>query len=445
MLRSGILASLTNAGVRTVIFFPMYPQAADIPDALRREFEGPLVTLVGVREKPLGRAYKLFGHLVKFLVYTQSTWTFCLVSVKHDKQRADALAYLQKWIYTPLSKIGFLKRLARAIEYHVFRHRLYGEYFDAYAPDAVFSTSIISTLDILFMKEARRRGITTISIPKGWDNVAKLFYRFIPDVLLVQNEHMTEAAVKLQGVLRERIRVVGFPQFDWYVRQELQKSREAYCERMGLDPARRIILFGSEGKWAPSDYTAAERIGQLIQTDGALAVPCTLLIRPHFSDSQNPRFAQRNFGPNIVVDTSMTRSDFFFDRWDPGNDETELFLNTLHHMDVLVTTTSTLTLDAVCFDKPILNIAYEILYKNGKDVSELFYQKDHYQWVLRTGAVDLVRSDEELRARLNDALREPAQKAAARQRLRDEVCYRVDGQSSRRVADEILSVLNNTP
>jgi len=423
----------------------MYAQAAGIPEELRREFEGPLVELVGVREKPLGRVYKVFCHLTKFLVFTKSTWTFCLVSVKHDKQRSDFRARALKWIYTPLSKLRFLKRLARAIEFHLFRHRIYGEYFDAYKPDAVFSTSIISTLDMLFMKEARRRKIPTLSIPKGWDNVAKLFYRFIPDVLLVQNEHMTEAAVAFQDVPRGRIRVVGFPQFDWYVRPELRSTREAYCARMGLDPSRRIILFGSEGKWAPSDYTAAEHIAQLIHTDGALLTPCTLLIRPHFSDALNPRFTQHDFGPHVVVDTSMMRSDFFFDRWDPRNEETELFVNTLHHMDMLVTTTSTLTLDAVCFDKPILNIAYQILYKNGKDVSELFYEKDHYQWVLQTGAVDLIRSDKELRARLNDALSSPTRHAESRQRLRDEVCYRVDGQSSQRVVDEVLALVNTRP
>lgn len=445
ILRSGVLSQLTNAGIRAIVFLPLYAKDAEIPASLRAEFEGPLVQLIGVKERPLGRVYKLFSHLTKFLVFTQTTWSFCLISVKNDKQRSDRLAYFQKWIYTPLSKLTWLKRLVRAIEFHLFRHRAYGEYFEQYAPDVVFSTSILSTLDILFMKEARRRGVPTVSIPKGWDNVAKFFYRVIPDLFVVQNQHMVEASATLQDVPRDRLRVVGFPQFDWHARKDVLLTREAYCQKMGLDPSRRVILFGSEGKWAPYDYSVAQNIARLIQTDGALAQPAAMLIRPHFTDARDPRLTQYDFGPHVAIDRSMNVSTFLPDMWDPTDDETTLFINTLYHMDALVTTTSTLTLDAACMDKPIINVAYRILFKNGKDVSELFYHKDHYQWVLDTGAVNMVRSDEELRASLNDAMLHPERLAQARERLRNEVCYRVDGKSSERIVDVIQSLIAKRP
>ena len=441
MLRSGVLRLLNAAGIRTVIFFPLLGKTTEVPSSLRKELEGPLVKIIGVREARLGRIHKVFCHLAKFLVFTKSTWTYCLVSVKNDQQRSDALAWIERLIFSRLSQWRVLKRLARAIEEHVFRQRHYAEYFEAERPSVVFSTSIISTLDLLFMKEARRRGIPTISIPKGWDNIAKIFYRFLPDRLLVQNEPMVDAAATLQDIPRSRIQVVGFPQFDWYVHRDLLMSRESYGAKMGLDPQRRIILFGSEGKWAPSDFTIAEHIAKFIQTPRALAAPCSLLIRPHFSEAHDPRLTQRSFGPHVVLDTNFTDSNFFLDRWDPRDEETLMFMNTLFHMDVLVTTTSTLVLDAACFDKPIVNVAYEILYKNGRDVSGLFYEKEHYQWVLRTGAVDLVTSDAELLSALNESLAHPEKKATQRQRLRDEVCYLVDGQSSQRVVGALRSML----
>lgn len=441
MLRSGVLRLLTEAGVRVVVFFPLLGETTEVPASLRNEFEGPMVHIVGVREVPLGRIHKIFAQLVKFLVFTQSTWTYCLVSVKNDRQRPDVLAKAERWIFSRLSRWMFLKRLSRFMEEHFFSPWHDGDYFDAEQPRLVFSTSIISTLDIQFMKEAKRRGISTVSIPKGWDNVAKIFYRFLPDLLLVQSPPMVDAVEILQGMSSSRVRLVGFPQFDWYVRRDLIMPREAYCTRMGLDANRHMILFGSEGKWAPSDFSIAERVAAFIQTSGALQMPCSLLIRPHFSDAHDVRLTRRSFGPHIVVDTNFTDSDFFIDRWDPRNEETVLFMNTLFHADLLVTTTSTLTLDAVCFDKPIINVAYGILYKNGTDVSGLFYEKDHYQWVLRTDAVDLVKSDAELLVALNNALAHPERKAVERQRLRDEVCGRLDGQSSQRVVDALLSII----
>ena len=193
MLRSGVLRLLNAAGIRTVIFFPLLGKTTEVPSSLRKELEGPLVKIIGVREARLGRIHKVFCHLAKFLVFTKSTWTYCLVSVKNDQQRSDALAWIERLIFSRLSQWRVLKRLARAIEEHVFRQRHYAEYFEAERPSVVFSTSIISTLDLLFMKEARRRGIPTISIPKGWDNIAKIFYRFNGVVDAFRTEHALNA------------------------------------------------------------------------------------------------------------------------------------------------------------------------------------------------------------------------------------------------------------
>ena len=349
--------------------------------------------------------------------------------------------YVEGMIFVPLSKIQFLKKLARYLERRIFSKEIYGELFNKHTPSVVLSTSIASKADIQFMAEAERRGIPTVSMPKGWDNVTKTLYRFVPDKLAVHNELMREAAVDIQRVKRENVVTVGFPQFDLYRKPEIIINRENYCKQMGLDPSRKIIFFGSEGRWASSDEKIVLALAEAVGDGGIFAKTASLIIRPHFTDIKERRFDKFEQFKNVIVDKTITTSNFFMDNWDPGMEETKKFVNLLYHCDVLVTVASTLNLDAVCFDKPLININYGVLQhpKTGKDITPVLYMADHLQWVLDTGAVDLVSSDLELKNKIGEYLIDPSKKSKERGLLLDSICYKVDGNSSKRLADIVIS------
>jgi hypothetical protein len=123
------------------------------------------------------------------------------------------------------------------------------------------------------------------------------------------------------------------------------------------------------------------------------------------------------------------------DNWDPSVQETIKFVNLLTHCDILISAASTLSLDGVCFDRPLINIGFGVLLdrKTDADMSYLLYIAEHMQWVLKTGAVDVVYSYQELFNRINDYLRNPAIKQAERKQLLNELCFKVDGHSSERL------------
>ncbi len=436
ILRSGVLDILKKDGFRVVVFFN--GATAEIPRYLREELEDGQVILENVFDAPRQAGYRRFAKLTSLLVFSKSTWYHSKMG--SNLNRAFFWKYLELIFSIAVGKFHSLKTLARFLEKSVFVQNIYGAYFYKYNPSVVFSTSIVSgALDIEMMKEAERRGVRTVSMPKGWDNVAKTLYRFIPDVLIVQNEYMRAHAPFFQGIPEKKIIVTGFPQFDWYKRPEILQTREEYCASLGLDPKRKIIFFGSEGRWTPDDGALVSLIARWVMSDKFLA-PCSLFVRPHFSDIKKGRFdAFKNISPNVAVDDSITVSDFFSDNWDPGVLETKKFTNLIYHCDIVVAIASTLTLDAVCLDKPIINVAFKALYhpKNGRDISRLLYSQDHYDWVLETGAVDLARSDEELFAAINTYLRDPSYKKKERKVLLDRLCFGNDGMSSERVAGVI--------
>lgn len=437
VLRSGLL-DLLKAKYRVVILLAT-KKDQPIPQELRDEFEDKNVSLHGIAEPKMGglfdRLYRFVSRWTFWLVYTRSGWVFSRIGNFNRLNRAPIWQYVEYAIFSVLTRIDPLKHAARWVEKNMFRHDCYGALFAAHKPDVVFSTSIVSKMDIVLMKEAQRRGIKTVSMPKGWDNITKGLYHVVPDKLIVQNPLMRQGAVKQQLIPSEKIAVCGFSQFDWYRKPEILLSREEYCSRVGLNPVKKIIFFGSEGAWAPHDDDIAQMLAQMVNTDGLLATPAQLFVRPHFTDVKKRRFDRLADLENVVVDESITVSDVLHCNWDPKNEETILFANLLHHCDLLVNVASTLTLDAACFDKPIISVAFGTLFhpRTGQDVSHLYYEMDHYADVLKTKAVDLVHSQEALLAAVNQGLLHPERKREERKRLIADLCYKVDGQSSSRM------------
>ena len=58
-----------------------------------------------------------------------------------------------------------------------------------------------------------------------------------------------------------------------------------------------------------------------------------------------------------------------------------------------------------------------------------------------SGGARLALTEEELILNINKYLNNPQRDAAGRQRIRDELLYKVDGQSGKRVADALLCAL----
>ncbi|MBI4118614.1 MAG: CDP-glycerol glycerophosphotransferase family protein [Parcubacteria group bacterium] len=438
ILRSGVLDGLKKAGYKIVIFFPS--QNGEVADYLRKEFEDEHVILEGAPDIHI-RGYSFFSWQTSFLVYSGSSWVYSQINLKR-LQKAQYWKYFDLFFYGTLSKFHFLKTVTRFLEKKVFPASAYGKYFDTHKPDLVFSTSVMGKLDISMMKEAERRGVPTVSMPKSWDNVTMQLYRFVPDHLVVQNEIMKREVARVQRIDPAQISVSGFPQFDWYRRPEILVSRDEFCHSYGVDPERKIIFYGSEGAWSGDDQHIVSLLSHWVKND-MLGEKCALIIRPHFSEKDRGRFDEFK-GSNVIVDDNFTTSDFL-KPWDPNVSETKKFTNLLHHCDALVAVASTLTLDGVCFDKPLINVAFKILLhpKTGEDISSIWYDSDHYRWVMAAGGVDVVKSEEALKESLNLYLLDPARKREERKRLLEQLCFKVDGKSSDRIIDVIRKIVGD--
>ena len=415
-----------------------------VPEYLKEEFKDLDVVFIAAHERSYSRVHKALQWVTNFLIYTDSTRRYLKYGNKRHIGRSRVVAYAHIALTITLSKIFFLRPLMRWTERTFFKEEdatLQG-YFDTYQPDVVFSTSVISNIDITLMKEARRRNIPTVSMPKGWDNVTRNYYRFVPDYFLVQNEILRENMAVHQDFPKENIFVIGFPQFDWYARPDVLESREEHLATLGLDPEKPYIFFASEGVWADRDHEIAEQIYSWIES-GVFTQPVQLLVRPHFTNVKDGHFESFKGREHAVLDESFEVSELFLDNWDPKVSETISLANTLKHAAMLVTIVSTINLDAACYDKPLVNFLYGAKYRGDKDISAYLFDSNHMQWVADTKALRYAHSPEELKKHIQFYLDGNDAEKEGRQKLREQLCYKVDGKSSERMVAALTTVCDN--
>lgn len=454
ILRNGVLDELKKRGYLVIVFFPR----KKVAEYLRREFEDEQVKLAAVPEIGSGRLHRLFLKMnFSFLIFSQSARKRALYFNENASTRFFSKEFLKKTKIVPwlryaylfiASRSRLLKRLYRFLELKLFSQTdpAIQAHFDGYRPDLVFSTSFVSGFDAAFMKEAKRRGIPTASMPKSWDNIPLGYARFLPDYFMVPNEPSRRVAVTMQDIPADRVRIVGLPQFDWYSRQDIIKSREEHFKKKGLNPSLPLIFFGSEGVWAPYDHEVAETIYQWIE-NGELAKPCQMLVRPHFSNADQDVFKHLRGKPKVAVD-SYRLTNFLGDKWDPSKEEMVDFINSLNHCDIMINAASTLTLDAACFDKPIINIGFGCMYeggeRSGQDItSSALYTSDHFGWVMETGATKKVETYDMLKKQINIYLANPSFESEERETLRQKLCYKLDGKSSQRLANVLDNIITH--
>jgi hypothetical protein len=177
-------------------------------------------------------------------------------------------------------------------------------------PDAVLVSPLMTraSQQVLYLRAARRLGIPSALCVASWDNLpSKGLMHELPDLVTVWNEAQRDEAVRLHGVPRERVVVVGAPRFDRWFDHGPTESREEYCARLGLAPQRPHILYvgstrfkGSldEGAWIARWVTGLRESGHPELRD----VP--VVVRPHpkrslHSDSKGARRLAHT--PGLVV------------------------------------------------------------------------------------------------------------------------------------------------
>jgi hypothetical protein len=365
-----------------------------------------------------------------------------------DTSSIDKISPFVKLLRTFISYKRFTK-----IIFFLYRFakvpKLYNSEFDKYSPDLVVVTRVLNySQDYPFLRVAASRKIPVIGLVSSWDNLtSKAFFPFNISSLVVWNEVMKAEAMSLFDFPEDKIFISGIPRYDIFFQKLDLISKVDFCRKMGLDLNKKIILYctGSAqtgpSKLGPSPqpYIAkfiAESINQ-----GFFDMPVQLLIRLHPQANPNDYLMLNEFASQVVIHMPGRTSNFH-DRLFSQKDDIE-FAESLYYCDVLLNLASTATIDGAVFNKPIVCENIDLWgYKDIYSSVQRFYEFDHFAKLGETNGFDLVRTKEELIAKINFLLENPLYKEFERKKIVEQQCYYSDGKSGLRVAEHIIKTLN---
>lgn len=321
--------------------------------------------------------------------------------------------------------------------------------FDRYSPDLLFAPSMFSFEDGRLLRMAKRRNIRTVTTSKSWDVLTnKAFTRVIADTILVQNKSIRDIALRFGDYAPESVIIVGFVQFDYVRDTELLISRDAFFKSIGADPTRKLILYSTSGDWKnPYDDEVVEGIHAAIEHGKLEGAQILARFHPKY-----PSKIEKLDLPHLIKDRPCQTSgaeasidgvtnEVYSFTW--TRDDWAHLANSLFHSDVTVNTMSTITLDAVSFDKPVVLIAHD-----GNDRAFPYWQalrrtydETHYRDIINSGCARVGNTMHETVQAIRDYLADSQRDSDPRERLRKEYLFGVDGKAGARIAAAILKNL----
>ena len=249
--------------------------------------------------------------------------------------------------------------------------------------------------------QAEKLNVKTASFIFSWDNLAskgRMAANF--NYYLVWSDLMkSELQQFYSAVKSENIEVVGTPQFEPYVLDHYKVSREEFISRFQLNSNFKTICF-SCGDIATSknDELYIEIIANAIKEGEIKKV--NLIIRT--SPAEDPiRFSEyvEKF-PFIKWNYpkwNLSRENHQ-ESWSqriPSIEDVKDLRSLLEYSDVNINMLSTMSLDFIQFDKPVINTVFGNS-KNGLYDDQRFLNYAHIENVVNSKATKIVKSKEEL-------------------------------------------------
>lgn len=296
--------------------------------------------------------------------------------------------------------------------------------------------------EMALIEAANSLGIPTVVMIRSRDNLAsKIPYLPFADAFLVWSEVLKGFFLKMYPeVPPERVHVTGAPQFDHHLDPSYRLARDQFFAATGLDPQRPLIVYsmGVPGVIA-HEVEIAQHLADAAHA-GAFGHSAQLLVRGHpRMFGSNVKLLHREY-PEARRYPPPTTTGFGEAQHEAGVvrhifEDEPVHLSLLAYQSVQVNVCGTMTIDSAIFDKPTVNVYYDVVQGLPSGVSvRRFYKRSDTKQMMSYGASRLAHDPEECIALINRYLEIPSMDAEGRRRARMEDCGPLDGRAGQRVA-----------
>lgn len=436
-------------------------------ESLRQRFSDPRVEIVASRVERIRRYHAgsrwrgLLSQVARMVLNGKSAVNTALYRERQffdqylaaDQVHAFTQAYLRVLVML-CRRFRGARIFSRWLADQLSRARFYDDLLAGTAPSLIVVPSLgWIDAEAQLIREARRNGIRSVGIVINWDNTTnKGTSMALPDHAIVWSPEMLEEAVDHHDMARERISVSGVVRYDLYFDESTFEDRAAFLRRLGLDPARKTILFAAN---SPRRFVYNAEIAELLAQWAAgdqLGAPAQVIVRLHPNHLRFASYAPERSAverKRLAGISARTQRVAIIDpKGGPENatfvdldsEDSVLLANLIRHSDVVVCFFSTINLEAALLDKPIINCAAfgmrEFFAAEGRDL----IMPNHLERMLAAGGSRVATAPDELREELEAYLRDPGRDREGRRRVWQRECGNTGGRASDAVAQLLVEL-----
>lgn len=316
---------------------------------------------------------------------------------------------------------------------------VYVNFLQRERPDVVFCAHQRAVTAVPAMAAARKLGIPSATFVYSWDNLPKGRMAVPADHYLVWSEHMRDEMRRYYPEKPEAcLHVCGTPQFEHYFNSTLFEERAPFLRRLGLDPAKKVVLFsGDDTATSPFDPCYLADLAAALRRLPAAERPqiCFRRCPADLSKRYQPVLEQY---PEIVVSEPawIYAGNGDWTQTVPTMDDVRLLCNLARHCHVVVNVGSTMAMDFAIFDNPTVFLAYDPppALATPFRIADI-YGYPHYKRFDQLQPVHWAKSAATLGEVVMYALAHPQEKAEARRLwVKAQVCQPMEHASERLVA-----------
>lgn len=249
--------------------------------------------------------------------------------------------------------------------------------------DLVVALSLTDRLDSKIIAIAKKYGIKTLGTVRSWDNItSKGLIKVLPDVFYSHSAKMTQELINFQnvrGVRKPQIVTGKSFWIDFNLAQTLSSKKTSNGKK---------ILYGAMGEYFnPSEEQLIEKLYMSFKEMKNSGFNLTVLIHPRYPISKN---IVNKFSDIILFD------QFSFSN-DPNSNNFNKYLEYLSNFDCIVSSGSTLLLDACLINSNILHINFDVKdVKYWESTMRYLDFREYYSHFIKLARVPVVSSYQNL-------------------------------------------------
>ncbi|PWB21804.1 hypothetical protein [Flavobacterium sp. HTF] len=396
------------------------------------------------------RKWKELAHLQKYKSFYGMNDNLLVGYPKNNSARSVFVKGL--YVFTKLIHSNTSILFAEKLQFSSFStNKITKEYIEILKkdkPSHLFFTHQRPPYLAPFLYAAIRSKIPTSTFIFSWDNLAskgRMLGSF--DRFLVWSQLMKDELLYFYpNVKDENVQIVGTPQFEPYVLDKYKSPKESFFAKFNLDPDKKIICYScADVSIGPNDPIVIKAIAEAIRNN-EIQFPVQLLVRTSPAEDDRRFKAIRDEFPEIIWNVPkwiLTRENHQ-ESWSqriPGQEDITDLRSLLENSDLSVNMCSTMSLDFMLFDKPVINTVFGNP-ENGLYDDQRFLNYIHYKKVTDGNAVTIAKNKTQLIDQINQALTNPGERTVDRKKMIDLQIGQKLPETSRRIA-KVLSDFND--